>query len=170
MVQKLKKAKSSPKNFSRPQIKWIRKIVKVRRITKVVKGGKKLRFGALVIIGNKRGVVGVGVGKANDVRTAIDKAEKNGKRNLIKIPLTQSATIPHNVSGQYGACNVIIKPISIGSGVIAGGSVRILLEMAGVRNILSKQLGSDNLLNNARATIRALKSIKIVTESLEVKL
>ena len=148
----------------------MKKIVKVRRITKVVKGGKKLRFGALVIIGNKRGVVGVGVGKANDVRTAIDKAEKNGKRNLIKIPLTQSATIPHNVSGQYGACNVIIKPISIGSGVIAGGSVRILLEMAGVRNILSKQLGSDNLLNNARATIRALKSIKIVTESLEVKL
>ena len=148
----------------------MKKIVKVRRITNVVKGGKKFRFGALVIIGNKRGVVGVGVGKANDVRTAIDKAEKNGKRNLIKIPLTQSATIPHNVSGQYGACNVIIKPISIGSGVIAGGSVRILLEMAGVRNILSKQLGSDNLLNNARATIRALKSIKIVTESLEVKL
>ncbi|MEL6165581.1 MAG: 30S ribosomal protein S5 [Cyanobacteria bacterium J06628_3] len=167
MVTNFKKKK---RLNSRSSKKWMKKIVKVRRITKVVKGGKKLRFGALVIIGNKRGVVGVGVGKANDVRTAIDKAEKNGKRNLIKIPLTQSATIPHNVSGQYGACNVIIKPISIGSGVIAGGSVRILLEMAGVRNILSKQLGSDNLLNNARATIRALKSIKIVTESLEVKL
>ena len=167
MVTNFKKKK---RLNSRTTKKWMKKIVKVRRITKVVKGGKKLRFGALVIIGNKRGVVGVGVGKANDVRTAIDKAEKNGKRNLIKIPLTQSATIPHNVSGQYGACNVIIKPISIGSGVIAGGSVRILLEMAGVRNILSKQLGSDNLLNNARATIRALKSIKIVTESLEVKL
>ena len=163
MVTNFKKKK---RLNSRSSKKWMKKIVKVRRITKVVKGGKKLRFGALVIIGNKRGVVGVGVGKANDVRTAIDKAEKNGKRNLIKIPLTQSATIPHNVSGQYGACNVIIKPISIGSGVIAGGSVRILLEMAGVRNILSKQLGSDNLLNNARATIRALKSIKIVTESL----
>ena len=167
MVTNFKKKK---RLNSRSSKKWMKKIVKVRRITKVVKGGKKLRFGALVIIGNKRGVVGVGVGKANDVRTAIDKAEKNGKRNLIKIPLTQSATIPHNVSGQYGACNVIIKPISIGSGVIAGGSVRFLLEMAGVRNILSKQLGSDNLLNNARATIRALKSIKIVTESLEVKL
>ena len=173
MVTNFKKKK---RLNSRSSKKWMKKIVKVRRITKVVKGGKKLRFGALVIIAAGRGggavvaVVGVGVGKANDVRTAIDKAEKNGKRNLIKIPLTQSATIPHNVSGQYGACNVIIKPISIGSGVIAGGSVRILLEMAGVRNILSKQLGSDNLLNNARATIRALKSIKIVTESLEVKL
>lgn len=163
MVTNFKKTK---RLNTRSAKKWMKKIVKVRRITKVVKGGKKLRFGALVIIGNKRGVVGVGVGKANDVRTAIDKAEKNGKRNLIKIPLTQSATIPHNVSGQYGACNVIIKPTSIGSGVIAGGSVRILLEMAGIRNILSKQLGSDNLLNNARATIRALKSIKIVTESL----
>ena len=163
MVTNFKKKK---RLNSRSSKKWMKKIVKVRRINKVGKGGKKLRFGALVIIGNKRGGVGVGVGKANDVRKAIDKAEKNGKRNLIKIPLTQSATIPHNVSGQYGACNVIIKPISIGSGVIAGGSVRILLEMAGVRNILSKQLGSDNLLNNARATIRALKSIKIVTESL----
>ena len=98
MVTNFKKKK---RLNSRSSKKWMKKIVKVRRITKVVKGGKKLRFGALVIIGNKRGVVGVGVGKANDVRTAIDKAEKNGKRNLIKIPLTQNATIPHHVSGQY---------------------------------------------------------------------
>lgn len=160
MIKKSKKTKFLP---YRAQKKWTKKIVKIRRITKVVKGGKKLRFGALVIIGNKSGIVGVGIGKANDVRAAIKKAEKNGKRNLIKIPLTKDASIPHHVYGQYGACNVIIKPTTLGSGVIAGGSVRILLEVAGIKNILSKQLGANNLLNNARATICALKSIKILT-------
>lgn len=160
MVQKLKKAKSSTKNFSRPQIKWIRKIVKVRRITKVVKGGKKLRFGALVIVGNGKGRVGVGVGKADDVVEAVKKAENNGRRNLIDVPLTKVSSIPYSVTGQYGACNVLLKPARDGSGVIAGGAVRILLEAAGVQNILAKQLGSNNLLNNARATICALKSLK----------
>lgn len=160
MVQKLKKARGS-KNINRSPIKWVRKIVKVRRITKVVKGGKKLRFGALVIVGNRKGRVGVGVGKADDVIEAVKKAENNGRRNLIDIPLTKVSSIPHSVTGQYGACNVLIKPARDGSGVIAGGSVRVLLEAAGVQNILAKQLGSNNLLNNARATICALKSFKI---------
>lgn len=156
MIQKLKRGK----NLNSPPVKWVRKIVKVRRITKVVKGGKKLRFGALVIVGNGKGRVGVGVGKADDVVEAVKKAENNGRRNLIDIPLTKVASIPHEVKGQYGACNVLIKPSRDGSGVIAGGSVRILLEAAGVQNILAKQLGSDNLLNNARAAICALSSLR----------
>lgn len=162
MAQQLKRSKGSVRAFNRSPIKWVRKIVKVRRITKVVKGGKKLRFGALVIVGNGKGRVGVGVGKADDVVEAVKKAENNGRRNLIDVPLTKVASIPHIVTGQYGACNVLIKPAREGSGVIAGGSVRVLLEAAGVQNVLAKQLGSDNLLNNARAAICALKSIKIL--------
>ena len=139
---------------------WVEKVVKIRRITKVVKGGKKLRFGALVIVGNRSGSVGVGVGKADDVREAIKKAASDGKRNLIRVPLTRNFSISHKVSGQFGASNVLIKPAGSGTGVIAGGSVRILLEAVGIQNILAKQLGSSNLLNNARATICALQSLK----------
>ena len=139
---------------------WVEKVVKIRRITKVVKGGKKLRFGALVIVGNRSGSVGVGVGKADDVREAIKKAASDGKRNLVRVPLTQNFSISHKVSGQFGASNVLIKPAGSGTGVIAGGSVRILLEAVGIQNILAKQLGSSNLLNNARATICALQSLK----------
>ena len=156
-------------NMSRPpkrsNVNWVRKVVKVRRITKVVKGGKILRFGALVIVGNEQGLVGVGVGKADDVMEAVKKATNDGKRNLIRIPLTKNSSIPHIVKGQYGACNVLIKPASEGTGVIAGGSVRILLEAAGVQNILAKQLGSNNLLNNARATVCALQNLKTLSEA-----
>lgn len=141
-------------------LKWVYKVVKIRRITKVVKGGKKLRFGALVIVGNKRGKVGVGVGKANDVLEAVKKATNNGKRNLIRVPVTKNFSIPHSVLGEYGASNVLIKPAGSGTGVIAGGSVRILLETVGIKNILAKQLGSNNLLNNARATLYALAQLK----------
>ena len=140
--------------------RWIEKVVKIRRITKVVKGGKKLRFGALVIVGNRAGSVGVGIGKADDVREAIKKATSDGKRNLIRVPLTRNFSISHKVSGQFGASNVLIKPAGSGTGVIAGGSVRILLEAVGIQNILAKQLGSSNLLNNARATVCALQSLK----------
>ena len=156
-------------NMSRPpkrsNVNRVRKVVKVRRITKVVNGGKKLRFGALVIVGNEQGLVGVGVGKADDVMEAVKKATNDGKRNLIRIPLTKNSSIPHIVKGQYGACNVLIKPASEGTGVIAGGAVRILLEAAGVQNILAKQLGSNNLLNNARATVCALQNLKTLSEA-----
>jgi len=155
--------KPSRKRWKRlSTLKWVHKIVKVKRITKVVKGGKKLRFGALVIVGNESGRVGVGVGKANDVLEAVKKATSDGKRNLIRISLTKNFSIAHPILGQYGASNVIIKPTRAGTGVVAGGSVRILLETAGIKNILAKQLGSNNLLNNARAAIFALKSLKRV--------
>nr|YP_003002200.1 30S ribosomal protein S5 [Aureoumbra lagunensis]ACS36912.1 30S ribosomal protein S5 [Aureoumbra lagunensis] len=160
MVQDTRKSNMSNRAAKRSNVNWVRKVVKVRRITKVVKGGKKLRFGALVIVGNEQGLVGVGVGKADDVMEAVKKATNDGKRNLIRVPLTKNSSIPHIVNGQYGACNVLIKPASEGTGVIAGGSVRILLEAAGVQNILAKQLGSNNLLNNARATVCALQELK----------
>jgi small subunit ribosomal protein S5 len=159
-MQEVRKMKTSNKKSKRTAANWVRKVVKVRRITKVVKGGKKLRFGALVIVGNEEGRVGVGVGKAYDVMEAVKKATNDGKRNLISIPLTKNSSIPHPVLGQFGASNVIIKPAGAGTGVIAGGSVRILLEAAGVQNILAKQLGSNNLLNNAQAAIRALETLK----------
>ena len=140
--------------------KWTKRVVKVRRITKVIKGGKKLRFGAVVVIGNGNGQVGLGVGKADDVVEAVKKAVNDGKRDLISIPLTKSFSIPYTVKGKYGAANVIVKPAVAGSGVLAGGSVRTVLELSGMQNISAKQLGCDNLLNNARATMCALKSIK----------
>ena len=152
--------RNTNRNNNRNNTNWVRKVVKVRRITKVVKGGKKLRFGALVVIGNEKGLVGVGVGKADDVVEAVKKAANDGRRNIIMVPLTKTFSIPHVSNGQYGASNVLLKPASAGSGVVAGGSVRTLLEAAGVQNIMAKQLGSNNLLNNARATICALEALK----------
>jgi len=143
--------------------KWTKRVIKVRRITKVIKGGKKLRFGAIVVIGNGNGQVGLGVGKADAVVEAVKKAVNDGKRELISIQLTKNYSIPYSVVGKYGAANVIIKPAVAGSGVLAGGSVRTVLELSGIQNISAKQLGCDNLLNNARATVCALKSIKTQT-------
>lgn len=141
-------------------------VIQIKRVSKVVKGGKKLSFRAVVVIGinGKRGVVGIGIGKADDVTNAINKAISKGKRNLITIPITKTDTITHSVEGIYGACNVIIKPSVSGSGVIAGSSIRTVLEVAGVRNVLAKQIGSNNLLNSARATIEGLKQLKTITE------
>ena len=140
--------------------KWTKRVVKVRRITKVIKGGKKLRFGAVVVIGNGDGQVGLGVGKADDVVEAVKKAVNDGKRELISIPITKNYSIPYTVTGKYGAANVIIKPAMAGSGVLAGGSVRTVLELSGIQNISAKQLGCDNLLNNARATIDGLSTLR----------
>ena len=136
------------------------KVIQISRVTKVCKGGKKLAFRAVIAVGNENGKVGVGVGKADDVLNAISKAIVDAKRNLIDVFLTKTKTIPHNVTGNFGACSVLVKPASQGTGVIAGSSIRILLELAGVKNIVAKQLGSKNLLNNARATISAFESIK----------
>lgn len=141
-------------------------VIQIKRVSKVVKGGKKLSFRAVVVVGiNKtRGLVGIGIGKADDVTNAINKAISKGKKNLITIPITKTDTITHSVKGIYGACNVIIKPSASGSGVIAGSSIRTVLEVAGLRNILAKQIGSNNLLNNARATIEGLKQLKTITQ------
>ena len=144
--------------------KFIERLIKISRVTKVTKGGKKLSFRAVVVIGNENGKVGVGVGKAEDVVNAFKKAKTNGKKNLIQIPLTKSLTIPHPIISNVGACKIMLKPGVEGSGVMAGGAVRTVLEVAGIKNIIAKQLASDNLLNNARATIVALESLTTRTE------
>jgi small subunit ribosomal protein S5 len=136
------------------------RIVQIRRVSKVVKGGKKLSFRAIVVIGNEKGQVGVGVGKASDVIGAVRKGVADGKKHLIDVPLTKSNTIPHPIAGEGGGANVMMRPAAPGTGVIAGGAVRTVLELAGVKNILAKQLGSGNPLNNARAAVNALKSLR----------
>ena len=141
------------------KLKFEEKIVQITRVTKVVKGGKKLTFRAVVIIGDNKRKVGVGIGRAEDVNLAIDKAVLNGKKNLINVPLTLKYSIPHVVNSAYGACSLMLRPASAGTGVIAGGSVRTVLELAGVKNILAKQFGSNNILNNAKATILALTNL-----------
>lgn len=139
---------------------WQERVVQIRRVTKVVKGGKKLSFRAILVIGNEKGQVGVGVGKASDVIGAVKKAVTDGKKNLVTIPMTKNNSIPHIITGRSGAAKVIMRPSAPGSGVIAGGAVRTMLELAGVKNILAKQLGSGNPLNNARAAADALSKLK----------
>jgi len=136
-----------------------KKIVQITRVTKVVKGGKKLTFRAVVIIGDNKRKVGVGIGRAEDVNLAIEKAILNGKKNLINVPLTVNLSIPHVMKSGFGACKIMLRPASQGTGVIAGGSVRTVLELAGIKNILAKQFGSSNMLNNAKATILALTNL-----------
>lgn len=142
------------------ETEWQERVVQIRRVTKVVKGGKKLSFRAILIIGNEKGDVGVGVGKASDVIGAVKKAVSDGKKQIVNVPITKDNSIPHIVKGRSGAAKVIIRPSAPGSGVIAGGSVRTILELAGIKNILAKQLGSSNPLNNARAATDALLKLK----------
>ena len=156
-VNKLKKTFRRNENLN--DNKFIERLIKISRVTKVTKGGKKLSFRAVVVIGDENGQVGVGVGKAEDVVNAFKKAKTNGRKNLIKIPITKSLSIPHRVIGDKGACKIIMRPSIEGSGVIAGGAVRTVLEVAGIKNVIAKQLGSDNLLNNANATISGLKNL-----------
>ena len=136
------------------------KVIQISRVTKVCKGGKKLAFRAVIAVGNENGKVGVGVGKADDVVNAISKAIVDAKRNLIDVFLTKTKTIPHNVTGNFGACSVLVKPASQGTGVIAGGAVRTVLEAVGVQNVLSKSQGSSNPHNVVKATFDALLNLR----------
>ncbi len=142
----------------KPQSEWIERVVQIRRVTKVVKGGKKLSFRAIVIVGNKKGQVGMGCAKAAEVIIAIQKAIADGRKNLVSVPIFKT-TIPHPVTGRSGAGSVMLRPASQGTGIIAGGAVRLVLELAGIENILSKSLGSKSPLNAANATLEALKSL-----------
>lgn len=157
--------KNSRRSNNAQESKFVERLIKISRVSKVTKGGKKLSFRAIVVVGDENGKVGVGVAKADDVINAFKKAKTDGRKNLIEFPITKSFTIPHYVSGNFGACQVILRPSIEGSGVIAGGAVRIVLEVAGVKNVIAKQLGANNLLNNARAAVCALKNL---TTKLEV--
>ena len=142
----------------KPESEWKEQVVQISRVTKVVKGGKKLSFRAIVIVGNQKGQVGVGCAKAAEVIIAIQKAIVDGRKNLINVPIFKT-TIPHPITGKSGAGAVMLRPASEGTGIIAGGAVRSVLELAGIENILSKSLGSKSPLNAASATIEALKSL-----------
>lgn len=163
MSTDLKQANKAKQNVRRTdnnsERKFIERLIKISRVSKVTKGGKKLSFRAIVVIGDENGQVGVGVAKADDVVNAFKKAKTDGRKNLIKLPLTKALSIPHRVNGNFGACKVILRPSMEGSGVIAGGAVRTILEVAGVKNVIAKQLGSNNLLNNARAAVVALGNL-----------
>ncbi|MGF1577266.1 MAG: 30S ribosomal protein S5 [Cyanophyceae cyanobacterium] len=145
---------------TRESTEWQERVVQIRRVTKVVKGGKQLSFRAVVIVGNEQGQVGVGVGKAKDVIGAVKKGVVDGKKHLVEVPLTSGLSVPHPMRGIGGGAAVLVMPAAPGTGVIAGGAVRSVLELAGVRNSLAKQLGSSNPLNNARATIDALSRMR----------
>lgn len=135
------------------------KVIEINRVSRTVKGGRRLRFRALVAIGNKKGKVGFGIGKANEVAIAVAKAVKEANKNIIEIPIIND-TIPCEIKYKYGSACVFLKPAAPGTSVIAGGSVRAIIELAGIKNILSKIYGSSNKINNVVATIQALQSLK----------
>lgn len=153
---KKKQEKVAPK---KEDSEFDKKLVEVRRVAKVVKGGRTLRFSALVVVGNKNGLVGVGIGKANEVPEAVEKATAAAKKNLISVPIV-GTTIPHNVIGKFGSSNVHMFPAPQGTGVIAGGSARAVVELAGIKDIVTKAHGSNNKINGVKATLEGLKLLR----------
>jgi small subunit ribosomal protein S5 len=144
------------------------KVVQIRRVCKVVKGGKKFGFRAVVVVGDACGTVGVGVGKSNEVSSAIRKSVEDAKKHQIKVPMI-GKTIPHDTEGEWGASKVIIRPAPTGTGVIAGGAVRTVLELAGIADVVAKSIGASNAINTARATVEGLRMLKTLQQEEEIR-
>lgn len=157
--KKDKKQQSERRERKREESEFDKALVSVRRVTKVVKGGRTMRFSALVVVGDRKGTVGIGTGRAKEVPSAIDKATIQAKNNLKKINVI-NGTIPHDIVGKYGTSKVLMLPAKQGSGVIAGGSARAVLELAGIKDIVTKIHGSTNKINCVKATIRGLLSLR----------
>ncbi len=136
------------------------KVIDIGRVTKVTQGGRHFRFAATVVVGNRKGLIGIGTGKANEVPTAISKASMMANKNVVKVALIDNRTIPHEATGKVGRAVVLIKPAKEGTGVIAGGAARAVLELAGVKDVISKSLGANTKINVAKATLEALMSEK----------
>ena len=158
------------RKYNKPREKeYNETVIAVNRVTKVNKGGRRLRFAATVAVGDGKGKVGLGPGKANEVQDAIKKASQDATNNVIKIDLVENRTISHDIIGKAGAAKVLVKPAKAGSGIVAGGAVRAILELAGVKDIISKSLGSNTQINTARATIDALKNQKSAEHIAELR-
>jgi small subunit ribosomal protein S5 len=140
------------------------KVIRISRVSKKTKGGNKMGFSALVVVGDRKGRVGVALGKAKDVSGAIKKAVRRGKKNIINVPLVDNRTLPHELTIKYGAARLLVRPAPTGTGVIAGGSVRAVLELSGVRDVVAKSLGTNNKVSNVVATFNALKAMKATVE------
>ena len=143
-------------------------VIAINRVTKVVKGGRRFRFAALVVVGDRKGHVGIGTGKANEVPDAIRKATEDAKKNMIEVPVINDI-IPHEITGEYGAGKVFMRPASDGTGVIAGGAARAVLELAGIKDILTKCIGSRTKINVVRATFEGLRNLRTVEQVAEIR-
>ena len=151
---------------SEDQVEWSEKVIKINRVTKVCKGGKRLAFRALVIVGDGNGNVGIGLGKAKEVPMAIKKAIAHAKHHVKKVVIT-NGTLPHSIEGKYLSSKVVLRPAREGKGVIAGGVVRVLLELAGYSNVVAKSIGSGNPINTAKAALEGLSSLKTYEKELK---
>ena len=153
--------------FEREQSEYIEKVVATNRVSKTVKGGRVMKFSALMVVGDGKGKVGFGLGKAAEVPEAIRKGIEDAKKNMLHVEVTEAGSVPHAVEGHYGAGRVLIKPAIEGTGVIAGGPVRPLFELAGITNVLSKSLGTNNALNMIKAAAEGLKELSTPEQTAE---
>lgn len=156
---KVKKEETKRKKKQKTEEEFSEQVIQINRVARVMAGGKRLRFRAVVVVGNSAGRVGLGVAKASDVVTAIQKASRLAKKNLITVPI-KNETIPHEILQSFGSAKVLLKPASKGTGIIAGGPIRVIANLAGIKNISSKILGSQNKMNNLKAAIIALEKLR----------